>query len=104
MKSIRFALSFLGCFLVFSLSMMAGTISPKADKPSMSAQTSFAPSATGEHTSGPSYLAADTHTKPWAGLMLIPFIALVFLFPVIVAKLFPGLVPQVASQRVAAQP
>lgn len=53
--------------------------------------------------SGPAYLS-HSHSIPWGGLIAIPALALVFLFPVIAVKYFPGLITQTAPRAIQAQP
>ncbi len=53
--------------------------------------------------SGPAYLN-HAPSIPWGGLVAIPALALVFLFPVIVVKYFPGMIRPTPSQTIQAQP
>lgn len=53
--------------------------------------------------SGPAYVN-HAPSIPWGGLIAIPALALVFMFPVIVVKYFPGMIPHAASQAIQAQP
>jgi len=53
--------------------------------------------------SGPAYLN-HTPAIPWGGLIAIPALALVFLFPVIVVRYFPGAINQAVVQPANAQP
>lgn len=53
--------------------------------------------------SGPAYLN-HTPSIPWGGLIAIPAFALVFLFPVIVVKYFPGVINQRVAGPLTAQP
>lgn len=53
--------------------------------------------------SGPAYFN-HAPSIPWGGLIAIPGLALVFLFPVIIVKFFPGMITHTIPQPIQAQP
>lgn len=72
------------------------------DELAVAAYAQSAPSTENALEVVPTYMGQES-TRPWAGLLMIPSIALVLLFPVIASRLFPqwaaSWVPQVSRAQ-----
>ncbi len=105
MKVLRITLALSALMLLFVSSGVAGSATQNATDITIEEALPHQAPVQQPHSkmSGPAYLN-HAPSIPWGGLIAIPALALVFLFPVIVVKYFPGLISQVAPQPIQAQP
>lgn len=105
MKVLRITLALSALMLLFVSSGVAGSATQKAADITMEEALPHQAPIQQPTTkmSGPAYLN-HAPSIPWGGLIAIPALALVVLFPVIVVKYFPGIIRQPIPQPIKAQP
>lgn len=102
MKVLRITFSLSALLFLLASTAVAGSVTQ--DAPTTTIEEMLPHQApvvsTQINTAGPAYLN-QTPATPWGGLVVIPALALVFLFPVIVVKYFPEII---GPQPLRAQP
>lgn len=96
MKGIRILLS-LVFVIVLAPALSAGSASVTATSPAEQTQEVDSQQIIHAVPQGPQYMA-ESREVPWGGFLVIPALALVFLFPVIMVTYFSSRVQPVSAQ------